>query len=416
MQNARLSKFPRQLWLLFSLLLILSACAPTVGIFSSTNWQAATLQHEHIRSIAVDPNNPQNVYAGDAQDGVFVSTDGGTTWKQQQSGLQPATAIHALVFDDPGKKLYAASDAGVYISADGAKSWAKVGGLPQGSYTAIAFDLKKAQSIYVGSAQHGIFASQDSGATWSAANSGLPANLAINGLAFDSEAHQLWAATNAGIYRSPDGGASWQVLNNGLPADANIFTVLPASIDGGAQGLIFAGTDKGFYLSQDSAAHWKTSQTPLTRISIYDVLVDYHTVTTVYIATGTVGILRSLDSGENWGGFASGLPTHQPVYAMAMGATNYDQLFVASNNIYLYPGTSSIFDPTRLLPFVLVIVFFYILIRLSMRRRKSSRAVARSENTVEPEDAHEHAPSPLEETDKLPVSSEEKSDNSKQNE
>lgn len=414
MRNARSSKIPRRLWLLLSLLLILSACAPTVGIFSATSWQASTLQHQHIRSIAVDPNNPQNIYAGDAQDGVFVSTDGGISWKQQQNGLPPATTIHTLAFDDPGKKLYAASDAGIYVSADGAKSWAKVGGLPQDNYTAIAFDLKKAQSIYAGSAQHGIFASQNSGATWTAANSGLPASLAINRLAFDSESHQLWAATNAGIYLSPDGGASWQALNNGLPAGVNVYTVLPASIDGGAEGLIFAGTNKGFYLSQDSAAHWQTSQAPLTRISIYDVLVDYHTVTTVYIATSTVGILRSLDSGENWGGFASGLPTHQPVYAMAMGATNYDQLLVASNNIYLYPGTSSIFDPTRLLPFILVLALFYFLIRLSMRRRKSSRATPEPENATVPEDARDDVPSPGE-TDKLPVSGEEKSDNTPQN-
>ena len=415
MQKARLSNIPRQLWLLSSLLLILSACAPTVGIFSSTNWQASTLQHEHIRSIAVDPNNPQNIYAGDAQDGVFVSTNGGITWKQQQNGLPPATTIHTLVFDDPGKKLFAASDAGVYVSADGAKSWAKVGGLPQDSYTAITFDLKKSQSIYVGSAQHGIFASQDSGTTWAAMNNGLPADLAINSLAFDSEEHQLWAATNAGIYLSPDGGATWTAMNNGLPAGVNVYTVLPASIDGGAEGLIFAGTNKGFFLSQDSAAHWQTSQAPLTRISIYDVLVDYHTVTTVYIATSTVGILRSLDSGENWGGFASGLPTHQPVYAMMMGATNYNQLLVASNNIYLYPGTSSIFDPTRLLPLVLIIALFYFLIRLSMRRRKSSRTAPRPESATEPEDAHDNT-SPTGETDKLPVSSEEKSDKSQQSE
>src|SRR5216683_7156904 len=114
MQNARQAEFPRQLWPLLSLLaVILAACAPSSGIFASGAWQAATLPHEHIRSIAVDPNNPQNIYAGDAQDGVFVSADGGTSWKQQQSGLPPEATINALVFDDPGKKLYAASDAGV---------------------------------------------------------------------------------------------------------------------------------------------------------------------------------------------------------------------------------------------------------------------------------------------------------------
>jgi ligand-binding sensor domain-containing protein len=409
MQNARRSSFLRPLWLLVSLLVILSACAPSSGIFASGSWQAGTLQQAHIRSLVVDPNNPQNVYAGDAQNGVFVSADGGTSWKQQQNGLPPGAPINALVFNDPGKKLYAASDAGVYVSADGAKSWTKVDTLPQDKYTSIAFDLKKTQSIYVGSEQHGVFASSDSGATWSATNSGLPASLAIHGLAFDSDAHQLWAATSMGVYRSPDGGASWQALNTGLPADVTVYTVLPASIEGGAQGLIYAGTNKGFFLSQDSAAHWQTSQAPLTSISIYSVLIDIHTVKTVYIATNKVGILRSSDSGENWGRVASGLPSHQTVYAIAQGAANYDQLFVAINNIYLYPGTNSIFDPTRLLPFLLVIVFFYLLIRMSSRRRNASRTMLKPERIIEPEDAPSTG-----ETNKLPASSEHTSDKSAQ--
>ena len=174
MQNARRSTIPRRIiWLVLPLLAILSACAPSTGIFSSNTWQAGTLQHEHIRSIAVDPKNPQNIYAGDMQNGVFVSTDGGTSWKQQQNSLPPGVAINALVFDDSGKKLDAATDAGVYVSADSAKSWTKVAGLPQDRYTAIAFDLNKDQSIYIGSAQHGVFASQDSGASW--ASAALPA-------------------------------------------------------------------------------------------------------------------------------------------------------------------------------------------------------------------------------------------------
>ncbi len=385
MQNARRFSLLRPYWLLLLLLLILSACAPTAGIFSSSSWQASTLRQAHIRSLAVDPGNPQNVYAGDTQGSIFASTDGGVGWKQQSS-LSPGATINALAFDDTGKKLYAASTAGLYLSTDGAKNWTNVAGLPQDAYTSIAFDLKKTQSIYVGSEQHGIFTSTDGGTTWTAINNGLPTTLAIHGLTFDSDAHQLWAATDMGIYRSSDGGTSWQALNGGLPTGIIAYTVLPASTEGGTPGLIFAGTNKGFYLSQDNAAHWQTSQAPLTRISIYSILVDYHTTTTIYIATGTVGILRSLDSGENWGGFASGLPTHQTVYAMAQGATDYDQLFVAINNIYLFPGTSSIFDPTRLLPFILILAFFYFLFRFSMRSRRPSRPAQKPESSNEPVD------------------------------
>src|SRR5579863_3553715 len=201
MQNERRSSLLHPQWLLLLLPIILAACAPSSGIFSSSNWQASTLQQAHIRSLAVNPGNPQIMYAGDAQGTVFASADGGISWKQQGS-LSPGATINALVFDDSGKKLYAASAADIYLSADGAKSWTKVSGLPQDAYTSIAFDLNKAQSMYVGSEQHGIFASSDGGTTWTAINNGLPANLPIHGLVFDSDAHQLWAATGIGIYRS----------------------------------------------------------------------------------------------------------------------------------------------------------------------------------------------------------------------
>ena len=185
MQIARRSSLLRLSWLLLLLLFVLSACASSAGIFSSSIWQAGTLKQAHIRSLAVDPNNPQNVYAGDAQGAIFASADGGTTWKQQ-STLSPAATINALAFDDTGKKLYAASTTGLSLSTDAAKSWTQIAGLPQDTYTSIAFDLNKTQSIYAGSEQHGIFASSDGGATWTATNNGLPANLTIHGLVFDS--------------------------------------------------------------------------------------------------------------------------------------------------------------------------------------------------------------------------------------
>src|ERR1700719_960737 len=66
------SRLLRRMSLLLPLLIILAACAPNVGIFAASNWQAGGLQADHIRALAVDPNNPQNIYAGDTQHGVFV--------------------------------------------------------------------------------------------------------------------------------------------------------------------------------------------------------------------------------------------------------------------------------------------------------------------------------------------------------
>ena len=368
--------------MLLFLVVFLTSCAPTAGVFAGGKWQSGGLQHQHIRSLAVDPNNPQVIYAGDAQDGVFVSTNAGMGWSQQSTGLTLPTTIYALVFDDPGKKLYAATDRGVFVSADAAAHWININGLPSDSYTALAFDLESPQIIYTATEHHGVYVSTNEGSSWTAVNKGLPSGIIINSLAFDSVQHQLWAATSLGIYRSDDGGTLWQVLNHGLPSNIVVNTILPAASSGGDKGLIFAGTNHGFFLSQDDGAQWLPSQVSLTGTSINAILIDYHTVTTVYAGTG-IGVLRSEDNGQNWGGIASGLPGDQAVQALAIGANGYNQLFAATNGIYLFPGNSSAFDPSQIFPLLLILAFFFVLYQFSTRGRRRSQSILKPERIAE---------------------------------
>lgn len=373
---------------LLPLLICLAACAPGTGIFAGGSWQSGGLQKQHIRALAVDPNNLQNVYAGDAQNGVFASTDAGMHWSQRSTGLPLPLTIHALAFDGPGKKLYAATDAGVYASADAAQHWTAIIGLPADSYTALAFDLKAPHTIYAAAEHQGVLVSTNDGSSWSTASGGLPMGIMINGLAFDADQHQLWAATNLGIYRSGNGGITWQALNEGLPAAVVVYTVLPASINGGTQGLVFAGTNQGLFRSQDGGARWSRSQETLSETSVYAILIDYRQASTVYVAI-SIGVLRSDDNGQNWGGVASGLPKGQPVYALALGSNGYNQLYAADNDVYLYPGNSSIFDPSQFIPFLLIIFGFLVLYRLTARGRKRSRETFRPKQVDETEKSQE---------------------------
>ncbi len=371
------------------LMLCLTSCASTAGVFAGGKWQSGGLQHQHLRTLAVNPNNPQVIYTGDVQDGVFASTNAGINWSQVSTGLTLPITIYALVFNDPGKKLYAATDTGVFVSADAATHWIPVSGLPIDSYTSLAFDLNAPHVIYVASEHHGVYVSTNEGSSWTAMNKGLPSGIIIHSLAFDSVEHQLWAATNLGIYRSGDGGALWQVLNNGLPPNINVNTIFPAASSGGDKGLVFAGTNHGFFLSHNNGAQWSRSQVSLTGISVNAILIDYHTVTTVYAGTG-IGVLRSEDNGQNWGGIASGLPRDQAVQALAMGANGYNQLYAATNGIYVYPGNSSAFDPSQIFPLLLILAFFFALYRLSTRGRKRSQSRLKPERIVAAEQPLPH--------------------------
>ena len=122
----------------------------------------------------------------------------------------------------------------------------------------------------------------------------------------------------------------------------------------------------------------------LTGTSVNAILIDYHTVTTVYAGTG-IGVLRSDDNGQNWGGIASGLPRDQAVQALAIGANGYNQLFAATNGIYLFPGNSNAFDPSQIFPILLILAFFFVLYRFSTRGRRRAQSMFKNERKVESE-------------------------------
>lgn len=366
------------------ILLCLSACTPTSGIFAGGNWQSSGLPHQHIRALAVDFNNPQVIYAASSQGKNFTSSDGGQHWIERSSGLPTGSSINVLSFDTTGKKLYAATDAGLFVSTDAAQPWTAVE-KAAAAYTALAFNFREPHTIYAGTAFLGVLRSSDDGNTWSSVNTGLPPGITINALTFDTENQQLWAATSSGVYRSDNRGLSWQAFNTGLPTSIAVYSVQPDTIvPGGTKGLIFAGTNHGFFFSQDAGAHWTSSQESLVGTNVRVIYVDFHKPTTLFVGTD-VGVLRSDNSGQIWSGVGSGMPRDQSVYAIMWGTSDYTQLFAAADDVYMYPGTSGGFSFSRLIELLIVAVFFYALYRLARRRRRTSKTDRNAEQPKEEE-------------------------------
>jgi len=372
---------------LVGLLIALSACATGVGAFSGGDWQSAGLQRKNVRTLTVDPNAPQKIYAGTAQGNVFVSADAAQSWTEHSVGLPVLDAISDLEFDGPGKRLYAATAKGLFVSDDGAQHWTSLhtaaSGLPIDQYTTLAFDLHAPTVIYAGTATHGVFKSSDNGVTWQAINTGLPQRIAINSLVYDTDQQHLWAATSLGVYRSDDKGLSWKALSKGLPANSVVNAIEPASIVGGDQNLVYAGTSHGFFRSENAGAQWAVGQEALAGTSVRHILIDFRGAssnTTLYVASDA-GAFRSADSGQTWGSIATGLPAGEPVYSITLGGDSYSQLLVATNDVYLFPGTSSGFSLSRIIPIVLIALGFYLLYRFSARRRALG---SKSDRIVEP--------------------------------
>ena len=72
------------------------------------------------------------------------------------------------------------------------------------------------------------------------------------------------------IYRTRDYGASWQLITDGITAPAFLRAVRE---DPKKQGLLYAGTEFGVYVSFDDGDHWQSLQLNLPMTSIRDLAV-----------------------------------------------------------------------------------------------------------------------------------------------
>jgi photosystem II stability/assembly factor-like uncharacterized protein len=99
------------------------------------------------------------------------------------------------------------------------------------------------------------------------------------------------------IYRTHDGGEHWQLAVSGIPEDSFVNVVRE---DPARRGLLYAGTEKGVYVSFDDGDHWQSLQLGLPVTSVRDI--DVHGVDVVIATHGRgfwilddVSPLRQLD-------------------------------------------------------------------------------------------------------------------------
>lgn len=79
----------------------------------------------------IDPRNPDNVYVAELLEGVFRSSDAGSTWAPANTGIPAGSVINCLAIDPTSSAvLYAGIDdgtsgaaGGLYVSSDAGDTW-----------------------------------------------------------------------------------------------------------------------------------------------------------------------------------------------------------------------------------------------------------------------------------------------------
>ena len=75
------------------------------------------------------------------------------------------------------------------------------------------------------------------------------------------------------IYRTRDGGQSWTAITDGIAEGGVLNSVNVVRADPRQRGLLFAGTERGAYVSFDDGSRWQPLQTGLPRTSVRDMTI-----------------------------------------------------------------------------------------------------------------------------------------------
>ena len=276
------------------------------------SWTAASIGRgtSDVHALAIDPHEPTILYAGTLGEGVFTSADAGGAWTPSNGGLgeHKGVEVEAVVLrpSEP-QTVYAGTCDGVYKSTDRGENWSAVNaGLAGTDIRTLAIDQHKPDTMFAGAWGYyhasttthqaepgGVSKSTDGGTTWVALDVGLAAG-DVAALAIDPHEREIvYAGTTDGVFWSSDGGCHWQAA--GL---AEYISAL--AIDPVYAGTIYAASySSGIFKSLDRGETWSATSLDLELPDIRALAIDPMEPGIVYISTGP-SVFKTTDGGKNW--------------------------------------------------------------------------------------------------------------------
>jgi len=309
-----------------------------------------------VRSIAVHPTDGRTVWIGAADGGVWKTTDQGATWNPMMD-FENAIAMGAIAVDPNNPDiLYAATGemssnidaytgAGVFKSTDGGSTWRGSGLTTVGAFSRIVVHPRNSSLVLAGATKNngGLYRSDDGGATWSRTYPDMVSDITVN----PGNENEIWIGTmTKGIWRSSDAGRTFARSSVGLGIDtlgrisvqvaasnpAILYALVNETSGTAAASRIYKTTNGGAswtivfnnspnFLNSPNAQGWYN----------HAIGVDPRNPDIV-IGLG-ISLVRSSNGGESWqsqntyGGF----PVHPDQHAIAFDPSNAGVLYLGND-------------------------------------------------------------------------------------
>jgi len=306
------------------------------------------LQGHDLECVAVHPARPDRVFCGTFGAGLRRSTDGGESWERVGAdAVDPGesresaerrgadgVSVMAVAVDpvDPDVVWAGTEPSALFRSADGGDAWERVGGIadlpsasewsfPPRPYTHhvrwIEPDPGDPGRVYVGIEAGALLVTPDAGETWIERPPGSRRdNHTIT--AHPEATGRVYAAAGDGYAESTDGGGSWSRPQEGLdhryvwsvavdPGDPETVLVSAArgarAAHGGggtAESYLYRGTEGTGSGTGDGRTWERIDEDVPTGEGVLRAVLAAGTAAGEFYAANNRGLYRSADGGRSW--------------------------------------------------------------------------------------------------------------------
>ncbi|MBS1543541.1 MAG: glycosyl hydrolase [Bacteroidetes bacterium] len=209
--------------------------------------------------ICFSPHDPRKLYAGSNH--LHVTYNGGQSWEE----ISPD-----LTRNEP--ETIKSSGGPITQDNTGAEYYANLFVIMESPYTK--------DEIWVGSDDGLVHVTKDGGKNWANVTppmspkynmmNSIDVNPFVKGGAYVVATSYKFGDTTPYIYKTTDYGKTWTVITNGIPKDEHARVV---RADPKRQGLLYAGTERGMWISFDDGANWSKFQLNLPPVPIHDLTI-----------------------------------------------------------------------------------------------------------------------------------------------
>lgn len=246
---------------------------------------------QRVSPIHVSPHNPNIIYH--ASQYLHKTTDEGVTWE---------TISPDLTAFDPEKQVISGSP--ITRDITGEEFYSTI-------YSVRESKLKEGL-IWIGANDGPVHVTRDGGKTWKDVtpdkklNGGRVDSVEPSphdeGKAFVTILRYQLGDWKPYIYKTVNYGEDWELITKGIPED---YPVRVIREDTEKEGILFAGTEFGMYISLDDGNNWQSFQqnlpiTPITDIKIHRDDVVLATMGRSFWIMDNINYLRNLDN-EDFG-------------------------------------------------------------------------------------------------------------------